>query len=85
MDRKYLMVMDVLVILTMVGVLIAGAGDMMENTASIIALSRNNITVTNTGTVDVMLHRDGITGMSLLGVNQSIPIEGEENVKAEEA
>jgi len=49
---------------------------------SSVSLSRTKNEVENSGNVDLVLHR--ITGSFVLGVDESLEIESEENVKAEQ-
>jgi hypothetical protein len=50
---------------------------------SSVVLAREENEVKNEGNVDLLLHR--ITGLFLLGVDESLEIDGDEDVKAEQA
>lgn len=52
---------------------------------SSVVLSRNEKEVKNEGNTPVFVHNPGITGAFVLGVNESIALGEEENVKAEQA
>ncbi len=83
MSEKILVLAANLVVILIVAALLVGAA--WGSDASVVALSRDNYSVTNTGNVDVIMKTDGITGMAVLGVSESIQAEREENVKAEQA
>lgn len=83
MSEKILVLAANLVVIFIVAAMLAGAA--WSSDASVVALSRDNHSVTNTGNVDVIMETDGITGMATLGVSESIQAEREENVKAEQA
>lgn len=81
MDKR-LMIVNLAVIIILIAIL---ATSMVSGNQSIVALSRDTSSVTNAGTVDVMLERSGTTGLAVLAVDESIAVRREEDVKAEQA
>lgn len=79
-DRA-MIIANLLVILALAAMLSAS----MAGEGSVVALARDSSQLANAGNVELMVSGDGMTGMALLGVNESISIGKEENVKAEQA
>lgn len=81
-DKALLIASNLVVIFLAVAIMasVAWIGD-----ASIVALSRDNQSVTNSGNVDAIIESDGMSGMAVLGVRESINAGGDDNVRAEQA
>ncbi len=81
-DKILVIAANLAVILIVAAILVGGA---WSSDDSIVALSRDNDSVTNAGNVDLIMETDGITGMAVVGVSGLIYAEKEDNVRAEQA
>ena len=82
MSEKIVILAANLAVIVIVAAMLTGGA--WSNDDSIVALSRDNQSVTNVGNVDLEMGSDSITGM-VVGVSESMQAEKEENVRAEQA
>ena len=80
LDKK-LIIVNLAVICIVAAMFLANT---MGEDGSIVALFRDSSSVTNAGTVDVVLERSSTTGMTVLGIDESIDVGRGEDVKAEQ-
>jgi hypothetical protein len=83
MSDKKMLIMVNLVVIVVAAAMLSSA--VYSGDDSIVALERSGNSVKNAGNVELAMQSDGMTGMFILGVNESISAEREENVRAEQA
>jgi len=79
LDKRTVLAANMVVILALAAILLASGA----TEGSVVALERGGSQVTNAGNVDISLE-GSVTGMAVLAAGNSLEVEKEEHVKAEQ-